>query len=59
MLPNGVRDTFDVTTGVHTQRVKEYVLQANDIEALITSLTYVDLVQIQTFYRQRCRGYQS
>ncbi len=45
-LPNNVCDSYDLLTRAHTQRVKQYVLTANDIIQLYTSGTNVDVVHI-------------
>jgi hypothetical protein len=44
-LPNGTKDEFNASTGVKTQRVKKYVLQASDI-AINTSLSNLDVIGI-------------
>ncbi|NLN03850.1 MAG: hypothetical protein GX166_03380, partial [Clostridiaceae bacterium] len=43
-LPNGVADSIE--NGKLIQRVKEYVLQSNDIYSVVTTYTYIDYVLI-------------
>lgn len=47
-LPNGVKDEVNVTSGVKTQRTKEYILQASDFESFSTSNENYDSVHTKT-----------
>lgn len=45
-LPNGVKDEFNISTGVKTQRTKEKILEANDIRNYWTSYQTHDWISI-------------
>ena len=48
-LPNGVKDEVNIGLGQKIQRIKKYVLQADDIISFSQSGTYVDLITIRAF----------
>ncbi|MDF2820176.1 MAG: hypothetical protein K0R15_617 [Clostridiales bacterium] len=56
-LPNGIKDTFDNSSGIKTQNIKEYALQASEIVSLNSALANFDYVTINKFADASPWGY--